>query len=698
MAIYQLVYEPKKSAQKNGAVALAIAKEAKTQKLAIMAATMQLEEEFPGASDNFFNPKVTEDAIGSPRSALNKFDEQFPIENELVNGVWRRIEAPATQANDAVDFSTLSFREKIAAIALYDQTEINEHEFSMVCDYLDMPTSEGDENTNIIINVLGGIQSLEHVSDNLLLTVINGINARFPSLSDAPEREILAFVDKQIKVVSGDKAESKPKIKGLELKRQYTHTYATLDKEIAAALVCDPEDCWELTTEQVRASSVLMNNEDEAFKRWSMELRTNSKALEIPRPIIFALIKSSKRQPELLKDANARHQFVVDFLAEHMPVEPIVTSAGEKTEVASATDQQKSETPVAETVKPTQSGGIAHDPSISDSTARQAKEALAQLGYSVYSTQPDDGDRTIEKTEGYSAISVDDFQQRAAVMEAEIESKPADAQENLSIWKRVQRTDSKYTKALSGAGFDGTSINSEYMIMRATEIFGPVGTGWGYHVIEEKMIPGAPLSEALYDDNKKFIGTRLLRDADGSLISELNHSLKILFWYVTHMDKRAEVESYGATPYLMKTKNGIKADSEVVKKSLTDAIKKALSLLGFSADVWLGMHDNPEYLADNKVEFDIKNASDKASDVVRLRAELDEKLSRVANTLENSVSQNEATKVYSTIAREVEVHRKNAEAKGDTEHAKYLAGRLRRLNKIKEERIAALKANEGETA
>lgn len=110
------------------------------------------------------------------------------------------------------------------------------------------------------------------------------------------------------------------------------------------------------------------------------------------------------------------------------------------------------------------------------------------------------------------------------------------------------------------------------------------------------------------------------------------------------------------------------------------------------------MHDNPEYAVENAIEFQIKNASDRAEDTVRLRTELDEKLTKNAATLEKAVSVNEVNKVFGTIARELEVHRKNAEAKGDTEHAKYLSGRLRRLNQIKDERIAALNATEGEKA
>ena len=269
-----------------------------------------------------------------------------------------------------------------------------------------------------------------------------------------------------------------------------------------------------------------------------------------------------------------------------------------------------------------------------------------------------------------------------------IAEQPEEAQNNLGIWKRVMRTDPRYTKPIEGAGYVGTSINSEYMFMRATEIFGPIGTGWGFDIVEEKMITGAPMSEAVFEGGK-IIGNRILRDADGSILFEQNHSLLIEFWYVLNRTK-GRVTAYGATPYMYKTRRGFMADGEVMKKSLTDAIKKSLSMLGFSADVFLGWHDMPEYREENATEFAIRNASDKAEDVTRLREELDEKLAKVADTITSAVTVNEAIKVHASIAREVETHRKAAEAKGDADHAKYLAGRLRRLTALKDERIATL--------
>lgn len=278
----------------------------------------------------------------------------------------------------------------------------------------------------------------------------------------------------------------------------------------------------------------------------------------------------------------------------------------------------------------------------------------------------------------------DDFRQRAAALESGLSEKSEEALGNLHIWKQVQSTDPRYTKPLEGAGFAGTSINAEYMFMRATEIFGPVGTGWGYEIVEDRMLNGAPLSEQIYENNK-FVRSVLLRDADGTLLFEQNHVLRIKFWYAIEGDVRGELESYGSTPYLYKSKRGITTDGETHKKSLTDAIKKALSMLGFSADVWLGWHDMPEYLADNAIEYSIKNASDKAEDTVRVRKELDEKFTANTETMRTAVTANEVTKIASSLTRTVGVHIKSAKGINDTEYVRYLESRLKRLEEIKTE-------------
>ncbi|MGV2470312.1 hypothetical protein FO520_24350, partial [Bacillus subtilis] len=66
-------------------------------------------------------------------------------------------------------------------------------------------------------------------------------------------------------------------------------------------------------------------------------------------------------------------------------------------------------------------------------------------------------------TKPISAVTAeqDDFEHRATVIDEVLEGN----NDHLSIWKRVQRTDARFTKPLEGMGFTGTSINSTYMFM-----------------------------------------------------------------------------------------------------------------------------------------------------------------------------------------------------------------------------------------
>jgi hypothetical protein len=269
----------------------------------------------------------------------------------------------------------------------------------------------------------------------------------------------------------------------------------------------------------------------------------------------------------------------------------------------------------------------------------------------------------------------------------ELEKELGDS-DNISLWKGVMRTNPRYTKDMGDLGFGGTAINAEYMIMRATEKFGPVGIGWGWEILEDKMIEGAPLTEKIFEGTK-FVGKRTLRDADGSLMFELNHYIRIGLWYIKD-GKKGNVQNFGSTPYRQSTKNGIHCDSEVHKKSLTDAIKKCLSGLGFCADVWLGLYDDAVYRTESAIEFGLKDATDKADDSTRIREELDERFKQNVETMRNAVSQNEVSKIASSLTRAVSIHLKAAKEINDKEYVKYLEGRLRRLEDIKGECLAKL--------
>ncbi|HEI6987383.1 TPA: transcription termination factor [Yersinia enterocolitica] len=733
MTVFICLFEPKKAALKNGAIPLVIALEAINKKMASALAIGKLWEAYPAAGDNFADPKICEDTVGQPRPAVGDFDEQFAQDNTFDGKVWTPNAVPLPEDGNEdedsdevseditiapVDFNKLGIGAKVGSVMLYGARDIDSHELSLVYDLINDDDAEPEISS--IYMALTCIPAIGAMYPQSIKNLIDAINKKFPKIPGF--REVRSFAEKWVNEPSNrDELTGTKKVTRIDtpapdapIKRSFEHTYKTLDLEVALALLPADFNCWDVMSAEMKQAKELMDSNDDAWRKWSTELRVRSDALSIPRETIFEMIRAGKEKPIFLTDAAARKEFISQCLAVKGPQpavknlgdgkfsidglvggepQPAANSETKLTLVANSEPETETKAPIVAT----EQENPALEP-ITDNAAQQAKETLDKLGYSVYASTDEKPAEIIETAQQSDvatvAVTADEFQHRAGLIEQEIAQKSPAEQENLHIWKSVQRTDPRFTKPVEGAGYVATSINAEYMFMRATEVFGPIGEGWGYTILEEKMLSGAPMSEAIYDDNKKYVGNRLIRDADGTLICEQNHSIKIQFWYSVEGDVRGEIESYGATPYMYKTNKGIKADSEVIKKSLTDAIKKALSMLGFSADVWLGMHDNPEYKAENDIEFAIKNASEKAGDSVRLRKELDEKLTKVGNTITSAVTTNEVNKVYSTIAREVDVHRKDAEAKADHEHANYLKTRLLALHRLTEKRVAELTAQE----
>jgi hypothetical protein len=174
--------------------------------------------------------------------------------------------------------------------------------------------------------------------------------------------------------------------------------------------------------------------------------------------------------------------------------------------------------------------------------------------------------------------------------------------DKLSLWRAVEKTDPKYTKAFSRAGgFSGTAINATYLVRKATELWGPMGSEWGAEVADERYVEGA----------------------DGTII----HVLRINFRY-----PQGAFPSYGQTTFVGQNKNGKFTDEEAPKKSMTDAITKALSMLGFSADVFLGLYDDNKYVNDRKAEFSSR-ITPVADSLKRLSPEDQQKAKDVANTM-----------------------------------------------------------------
>lgn len=188
-------------------------------------------------------------------------------------------------------------------------------------------------------------------------------------------------------------------------------------------------------------------------------------------------------------------------------------------------------------------------------------------------------------------------------------------EQNMVIWNAVEKTDPQYTKKVTfGRGF--TSIDPQYQIMRMTELFGPVGQGWGYEVAHSTL----------------QAGNALLAVADVSVWTIRNDLVK-KFGPVRGLD------------YIVSEKG--KIDEDAPKKAMTDALTKALSHLGLGADVFLGKFDDNRYVAKMNKEFSEKNAAAEA------KKEENPRLNQIVDSIKDCKTKAEIEALKASIRTEV---------------------------------------------
>lgn len=149
--------------------------------------------------------------------------------------------------------------------------------------------------------------------------------------------------------------------------------------------------------------------------------------------------------------------------------------------------------------------------------------------------------------------------------------------DNTALWDRVSKTDPAHVKPITGKQYQGNSPKPYYIVQRLTEEFGPCGTGWGFTILSERF--------------ERFGDTDSL------------HVAVVRFWYVLD-GKRGELEQIGQTKASYTSKAGaFILDEDAPKKSVTDALVKCASYLGFAGDIFSGRWDDSKYVAELKREF-----------------------------------------------------------------------------------------------
>jgi hypothetical protein len=149
---------------------------------------------------------------------------------------------------------------------------------------------------------------------------------------------------------------------------------------------------------------------------------------------------------------------------------------------------------------------------------------------------------------------------------------------NKALWNRVCVTDPAAVKPITGKQYSGNSPKPYWIVERLTDEFGPCGTGWGFQIINERF--------------ERFSDTDSL------------HVAVVRFWYVQD-GKRGELEQIGQTKASYVTSKGsFMLDEDAPKKSVTDALVKCASYLGFAGDIFSGRWDDSKYVAEARAEWE----------------------------------------------------------------------------------------------
>lgn len=195
-------------------------------------------------------------------------------------------------------------------------------------------------------------------------------------------------------------------------------------------------------------------------------------------------------------------------------------------------------------------------------------------------------------------------------------------QENnhLALWAQVEKTPTDAVKPATVNGQKISAIDTMHMVKLATKLFGPQGIGWGYSIDVDRFDQGAPVLL-----KEQVIGY------------EQTHTCQLTLWYEWE-GKRGEVTHFGHTRAVYMTNKGsFITDNEAPKKSVTDAIKKCLSQLGFAADIYTGLFDDAGYRQLREAETRLENAEDFDAELKKYRDDYADWLKRECDTLRNKI-------------------------------------------------------------
>lgn len=213
--------------------------------------------------------------------------------------------------------------------------------------------------------------------------------------------------------------------------------------------------------------------------------------------------------------------------------------------------------------------------------------------------------------------------------------------ENLRLWKSVEKTPPDMTKEVAFGKRRYTTIDPQWQMRVATALWGPYGHRWGLRNLEYRTV-----------DTHEFDVNLVQKGATGNYLAT-GVVLKAEFFY--------PVDGSEASFEILND-DKFKLGDDTLKKLITNTRSKALSWLGFSADVFLGKFDDVSYVKTLKSLFDDQDSfvntiatAIRTAKTLDSLAKLKERLEEIVGdgTLDNVAVAQELTELITQRKREI---------------------------------------------
>jgi hypothetical protein len=149
---------------------------------------------------------------------------------------------------------------------------------------------------------------------------------------------------------------------------------------------------------------------------------------------------------------------------------------------------------------------------------------------------------------------------------------------HMAIWDKIKTPPEGALKTIQAGRLKGKSdINPQWRLQAMTELFGPVGIGWSYHVDNCWLEPAS----------------------GGEVVAFAQVSIRF-----KHDGEWSEpIPGIGGNMMVEQESKGLHVNDECYKMAVTDALSVAMKALGMAADVYSGFMDGSKYSREPREDY-----------------------------------------------------------------------------------------------